>query len=207
MSTLTQLQKKLSIEETGIFDKNTLFSAAKHFNLSNLRAAHFFGQIAHETADFKFFTENLNYSALVLQKIFGKYFIGVDVNNYARNPEKIANRVYANRLGNGNESSGDGWRFRGRGAIQLTGKVNYQALASALNLPQIMKTPEIVADELAFESAVFFFNKNSLWSICDQGVTNDIILKLTKKINGGTLGLEDRTEKTKKYFSWFNKGV
>lgn len=207
MSTLTQLQKKLNIEETGIFDKNTLFSAAKHFNLSNLRAAHFFGQIAHETADFKFFTENLNYSALVLQKIFGKYFVGVDVNNYARNPEKIANRVYANRLGNGNESSGDGWRFRGRGAIQLTGKVNYQALASALNLPQIMKTPEIVADELAFESAVFFFNKNSLWSICDQGVTNDIILKLTKKINGGTLGLEDRTEKTKKYFSWFNKGV
>jgi hypothetical protein len=105
-------------------------------------------------------------------------------------------------MGNGPESSGDGWRYRGRGALQLTGKDNYQAFAKYCNRPDVMSNPDIVATELAFESAMFFFERNKLWAICDQGINDKAILALTKKINGGTHGLADRSEKTKKYFLW-----
>jgi putative chitinase len=105
-------------------------------------------------------------------------------------------------MGNGDEASGDGWKFRGRGALQLTGKANYQAFADYLKNPQIMTNPDLVANELAFESAIFFFDRNKLWDICDKGVTKDTILALTKRINGGTHGLADREEKTIKYHAW-----
>jgi putative chitinase len=114
---------------------------------------------------------------------------------------KIANKVYGNRMGNGAEASGDGWKFRGRGALQLTGKSNYEAFAKYLGKPEIMDKPEMVADEYAFESAMFFFDKNKLWDICDKGVNEDSMLKLTKRINGGTNGLEHRKALTIKYYS------
>jgi putative chitinase len=170
--------------------------------LSPIRAAHFFAQTSHETGGFKAFSENLNYSASGLQGIFGKYFPGTLEESYARQPEKIANRVYADRMGNGNEASGDGWKYRGRGALQLTGKANYKAFADYLGKPEIMETPDLVATTYDFESAMFFFDKNKLWSICDQGVNDAAILALTKRINGGTHGLDDRMAKTKKYYEY-----
>jgi putative chitinase len=170
--------------------------------LTPVRAAHFFAQTAHETGGFKAFSENLNYSAQGLQGIFGKYFPGTLEESYARNPEKIANRVYADRMGNGNEASGDGWKYRGRGALQLTGKANYEAFAKYLGKPEIVTNPDLVATTYAFESAMFFFDKNKLWDICDKGVSKDTILALTKRINGGTHGLADREEKTIKYYGY-----
>ena len=197
---LKSLQAKIGVTADGAFGPGTMKKAMEFYKLTPVRAAHFFAQTAHETGGFKAFSENLNYSAQGLQGIFGKYFPGNLEESYARNPEKIANRVYASRMGNGNEASGDGWKFRGRGALQLTGKDNYAAFAKYLQKPEIMTTPDLVATEYAFESAMFFFDKNKLWSICDQGVNDAAILALTKRINGGTHGLADRSEKTKKYF-------
>jgi putative chitinase len=196
---LKSLQEKIGLTPDGAFGKDTLTKSMAHYKMSKERAAHFFAQTAHETGNFKTFTENLNYSADGLLKIFGKYFNDSTAKQCERNPEKIANIVYANRMGNGDASSGDGWKYRGRGALQLTGKVNYQALADYLKAPQIMKDPDLVATEYAFESAMFFFEKNKLWEICDKGVDDITITALTKKINGGTHGLEDRKEKTIKY--------
>jgi putative chitinase len=172
--------------------------------LSPIRAAHFFAQTAHETGGFKAFSENLNYSADGLNKIFPKYFknAGRNAAEFARNPEKIANIVYASRMGNGDPASGDGWKFRGRGALQLTGKANYEAFAKYLGNNEVMENPDLVATKYAFESAMFFFERNKLWTICDQGINDAAILALTKRINGGTHGLDDRKVKTYKYYNY-----
>jgi len=199
---LKNLQSKIGVTADGAFGPGTLKAAMAYYKMTPERAAHFFAQTAHETGGFKAFSENLNYSADGLQKIFGKYFPGLLEEQYARNPEKIANRVYADRMGNGAEASGDGWKYRGRGALQLTGKSNYKAFSDYLKNPLIMEQPDLVAGELAFESAMFFFDKNKLWEICDKGVNKDTILALTKRINGGTHGLADREEKTIKYYGW-----
>ena len=163
------------------------------------RVAGFIAQCGHESGGFKAVSENLNYSADGLKKIFPKYFPGNLNESYARQPEKIANRVYADRMGNGAEASGDGWKYRGRGALQLTGKSNYKAFSDYLKNPLIMEQPDLVANEFAFESAMFFFEKNGLWSICDKGVSKDTILALTKRVNGGTIGLADRIKHFKEF--------
>jgi putative chitinase len=200
---LVNLQQKIGVTADGAFGPGTLKAAANYYKLNRNRAAHFFAQCAHESGGFKAFSENLNYSAQGLRNIFGKYFPTAELANaYARQPAKIANRVYANRMSNGPESSGDGFAFKGRGALQLTGRANYQAFADYINRPDVMTNPDLVATELAFESALWFFDKNKLWSICDQGITDAAILQLTKRINGGTHGLEDRKMKTKKFASW-----
>jgi putative chitinase len=199
---LKSLQAKIGVTADGVFGPGTMKKAMEFYKLTPIRAAHFFAQTAHETGDYKLFAENLNYSTQGLQNIFKKYFPGNLSDLYARNPEKIANRVYASRMGNGDEKSGDGWKYRGRGALQLTGKDNYAAFAKYLQKPEIMTTPDLVATEYSFESAMFFFDKNKLWSICDQGINDASILALTKRINGGTHGLEDRQEKTKKYYQY-----
>ena len=167
------------------------------------RAAGFLAQCGHESAGFTVLKENLNYSAEGLNKTFKKYFPTLaDATPYARNPEKIANKVYGNRMGNGAEASGEGYKFRGRGALQLTGKSNYEAFSTYLSKPEVMTTPDLVASTYAFESAKFFFDRNKLWSICDKGINDGAIKELTKKINGGYNGLEHRTELTKKYYGW-----
>ena len=199
---LISLQTKLGIAADGAFGPGTMKAAMAYYKMTPERASHFFAQTAHESGGFKVFSENLNYSAQGLQGIFGKYFPGNLEESYARKPEKIANRVYASRMGNGDETSGDGWKFRGRGALQLTGKSNYQLFSDYLKKPEIMTNPDLVATEFAFESAIFFFDKNKLWDICDKGVTKDTILALTKRINGGTHGLADREEKTFKYYTY-----
>jgi putative chitinase len=198
---LINLQNKIAVTPDGIFGNGTIKSAMAFYKMSPFRASHFFAQTSHETGGFKLFSENLNYSADGLQKIFGKYFTPELAVKYAKQPEKIANRVYASRIGNGDEKSGDGWKYRGRGALQTTGKSNYEAFSKHIGKPEIMANPDLVATEYSFESAIFFFDKNKLWEICDKGISDSIILALTKRINGGTHGLESRTLLTKKYYS------
>ncbi len=196
---LKSLQERAGVAADGAFGPGTMKAGMALLKLSPIRASHFFAQTSHETGGFKAFSENLNYSAQGLQGIFGKYFPGTLEESYARQPEKIANRVYADRMGNGNEASGDGWKFRGRGALQLTGKANYEAFAKYLGNNEVMENPDLVATKYSFESAMFFFERNKLWAICDQGINDAAILALTKRINGGTHGLEDRKAKTYKY--------
>jgi putative chitinase len=200
---LVNLQKKIGVTADGAFGPGTLKAAAAYYKLSPNRAAHFFAQTAHESGNFKAFSENLNYGAKGLRGIFRKYFpTDALAKAYERQPQKIANRVYANRMGNGDEASGEGWLFRGRGSLQLTGKFNFKAFSDYIGRPDVMTNPDLVATELAFESALWFFDKNKLWSICDQGINDAAILALTKRINGGTHGLDDRKLKTKKYAAW-----
>ena len=199
---LKSLQERAGVAADGAFGPGTMKAGMALLKLSPIRAAHFFAQTSHETGGFKAFSENLNYSAQGLQGIFGKYFPGNLEESYARQPEKIANRVYADRMGNGNEASGDGWKYRGRGALQLTGKANYEAFAKYLGTDEVVTNPDLVATKYAFESAMFFFERNKLWAICDQGINDAAILALTKRINGGTHGLEDRKAKTYKYYQF-----
>ena len=200
---LVELQKKIGVTADGAWGPGTLKAASAYYKLNNNRAAHFFAQCAHESGNWKATSENLNYGAKGLRGIFGKYFpTDALARQYERQPQKIANRVYANRMGNGPESSGMGWKFRGRGFLQLTGHDNFKAFSDYINRPDVMDNPDLVAGELAIESALWFFDRNKLWSICDQGINDASILALTKRINGGTHGLDDRKLKTKKYASW-----
>ena len=157
------------------------------------RVAHFVAQCAHESGGFKFIRENLNYSAAGLMNIFKKYFPTQELaNQYARKPEKIANRVYANRMGNGPEESGDGWRYCGRGLIQLTGKDNYTFFAGSLGIPVEEAADYLATFEGAAQSACFFWEQNRLNRFADA---NDV-RGLTRAINGGQIGLEDRIKHT-----------
>jgi putative chitinase len=176
-------------------------TAARFGITTPLRLAHFLAQASHESGGFKAFSENLNYSAKGLCGIFRKYFPSVTIAmQYERKPEKIANRVYSSRMGNGNEASGDGWKYRGRGALQTTGKSNYQDFANFMQMSDIMTTPDLVSSKYALASAAFFFKKNNLWSICDQGASDEVVTKLTKRINGGTIGLIDRKKHFKEFY-------
>lgn len=170
--------------------------------ITPLRKAHFLAQVAHESGDLNILTENLNYSASGLIKVFGKYFPGVELaTKYARRPEAIANRVYANRMGNGLESSGDGWRYRGAGLIQLTGKNNHKAFADASGKPLEAIGDYLRSYEGAVHSAVWFWTKNGLNKLADQ---NDI-MGITRRINGGYNGLQDRTEKFQRIIKFLDK--
>ena len=199
---LASLQSKIGVETDGIFGRGTLKAAMAHYKLTPIQAAHFFAQTAHESGNFKAFSENLNYSAEGLLRIFPRYFDEIKARQYARQPERIANRVYANRMGNGDEASGEGHKYKGRGALQLTGKSNYKDFSEYLKKPEILDNPDLVATEYAFESAKYFFDKNKLWDICNEGINDSAIGKLTKRINGGTHGLADRKAKTELYYGW-----
>jgi len=175
-------------------------TAAK-FGITNvLRLSHFLAQCGHESGGFKAVSENLNYSADGLKKIFGKYFPGNLNESYARQPEKIAARVYGGRMGNGDEASKDGWKFRGRGYIQLTGKANYGAFDKFVD-DDILGNPDLVATKYPLMSAAWFFNKNGLWTICDKGSDDATVTAVTKRVNGGTIGLPDRIKHFKEYYS------
>lgn len=200
MNPLERFQEKIGATPDGIFGKQTISLGKDYLNLTREQAVHFFAQCSHESAGFRVFEENLNYSSSALLSVFGKYFEESNVNDYARKPEKIANRVYANRMGNGDEASGDGWKYRGRGAIQLTGTNNYAAFTTAQGV-DFVNQPDLVESDYAFESAIFFFNENNLFSLCTD-LTEATIKKLTKRINGGYNGLEHRIELTKKYSSY-----
>jgi putative chitinase len=158
-----------------------------------LRVAHFVAQCAHESGNFVFIKENLNYKAASLQKIFAKYFPTAELAaQYANKPEKIANRIYANRMGNGNEASGDGYRYCGRGLIQLTGKDNYTFFAGSLSIPVEEASDYLATFEGAAQSACWFWEQNNLNRFADANDTKG----LTRAINGGYIGLEDRISHT-----------
>ncbi len=181
-----------------------------HMNLylinTPLRQAAFLSQLGHESGGFMYTEENLNYSASRLLEVFPKYFTKNETPHFHRNPEKIANRVYANRMGNGNEASGDGWKYRGRGLIQLTGRNNYQRFSDfigvdAVNNPDYIKTPDG-----CFISAIWFWDVNGCNRYADAGD----ITGLTKVINGGINGLSHRLELYNKFLPLleeYNKNV
>ena len=174
---------------------------AKKFNITNpLRLAHFLAQCGHESGGFKAVSENLNYSADGLKKIFGKYFPGNLNESYAKQPEKIASRVYGSRMGNGDESTGEGFKFRGRGYIQLTGKQNYTNFAKFIG-EDTVSNPDLVATKYPLASAAFFFDSNKLWSICDKGSDVATVTAVTKRVNGGTIGLPDRIKHFNEYYN------
>lgn len=166
-------------------------TAAK-FNITNvLRLAHFLSQCAHESGGFKIVSENLHYSADRLKVVFPKYFPDDLSDSYNNDPVKIGSRVYANRMGNGDEASGEGYKFRGRGFIQLTGKNNYSRFASFIG-EDTVTDPDLVATKYPLASAAFYFNNNNLWAICDQGDSEDVVTAVTRRVNNGTIGLPDR---------------
>jgi putative chitinase len=166
-----------------------------------LRLSHFLAQCAHESGNFKFMSENLNYSAKGLMGVFKKYFPTEAVaKQYERKPDKIANKVYASRMGNGDEASGEGAKFKGRGFIQLTGKQNYQAFFKSIGVP-VDTDPNTVATIYPLLSAAWFWNSRNLNAIADKGATNQVVTDITKKVNGGTHGLEDRISKFKLFHS------
>jgi putative chitinase len=174
--------------------------AISKFNInSNLRLAHFLSQCAHESGNFKAVSENLNYSKDGLMKIFPKYFPGNLAESYARNPEKIASRVYGSRMGNGDETTKEGFKFRGRGFIQLTGKANYEKFTKFIG-EDCTSNPDLVSTKYPLSSAAFFFDSNKLWTICDKGATDDVVTQVTKRVNGGILGITDRLKKFKEYY-------
>lgn len=207
------LQQRIGVKPDGDFGPKTIKAAAKYFQLSNEEAAHFFGQCSHETGEFRVFEENLNYrSADSLVRVFNKDF---DMNGDRKinplelekakslvgKPIAIANFVYANQNGNGNEASGDGWKYRGRFAIQTTGRSNYTALSIHLKDPLVLSDPDSVKDKYTFEAAKFFFDKNHLWPLC-KAVNDASIIAVTKRVNGGVNGLAHRRELTLKYYAW-----
>jgi len=175
-------------------------TAAK-FNITNvLRLAHFLAQAGHESGQFKATSENLNYSSKGLLGIFPRYFTPALAESYARQPQKIANRVYGGRMGNGAEATGDGFKFRGRGYIQLTGKDNYTQFDRTVP-EDILANPDLVSTKYALMSAAWFFDKNKLWAICDKGADQGTVTAVTKRVNGGTIGLPDRIKHFNEYYN------
>ncbi len=175
-------------------------TAQKFGITSNLRLAHFLAQCALESVEFTATVENLNYRAARLSQIFPKYFKNVDMNLYANNPAKIANRVYANRMGNGDEASGDGFRFRGRGYIQLTGRNNYTSFTNFIG-EDCVANPDLVATTYPLASAGFFFNSNKIWAVCDQGSSDATVLAVSTRVNGNPPhAVPERTKYFRKFF-------
>ena len=175
-------------------------TAAKFGINTPLRLAHFLAQCGHESGGFRATQENLNYSAKGLNGIFKKYFpTEAAAAAYARQPQKIASKVYANRMGNGTEASGEGYKFRGRGYIQLTGKDNYTAFGKSIG-EDMTVNPDKVASNYALLSAAWFFSKNGLHKLADGGATDAVVTTITKRVNGGTIGLADRIKHFKEYY-------
>jgi len=196
---LRKLQERCGAVADGAFGKNTAKAIAEHFELSSKRAAHLLGQVVHESGTFKYTEENLNYSVDACLRVFGKYFKSEEeAKPYARNPKALADKVYGHRGGN----EGQGFVWRGRGFLQLTFRDNYRAFASDMRLPDVMDNPNLVASDYAMESAIWYFRRNNLWTICDQGVTDEVIKKVTKRVNGGYNGLDHRIKETHKIYDW-----
>ena len=199
---MKKLQEKCGATPDGAFGPNTARAIAKHYELSPNRAAHLLGQASHESAGFTITKENLYYSTPErIQAIWPSRFETIaDAEPYAKNPQALADKVYGGRGGN----NGEGYKWRGRGFIQLTFRDNYRSFASDMRVPEVMEDPSLVETEYAFESAYWFFDKNGLFRMADNGIGTDNIKAITKRVNGGYHGLDDRIEKTKKIYGWLN---
>lgn len=205
---LAEIQKKLEIKPDGIFGPKTVASIVSYLNLGPEHGAHFIGQTGHESGGFRVFEENLNYSSDGLLKTFPKYFNEAQAKAYERTPHRIASRVYANRMGNGTEESGDGWKHRGFGLIQLTGKDNHYRFADFIGDSSIKDNPSLIATKYPLESARWFFDSNNIWRLCGT-VDDQSILSVSRAINVGNPnskvvphGMPDRISRTKTAYRW-----
>ena len=198
------LQAKCGVTADGAFGPNTARAIADHYKLSPKRGAHLLGQAAHESGNFMISEENLNYRASTMCRVWPSRFKSeAEAEPYAMNPQKLANKVYNGRMGN-KIGSNDGWLFAGKGFIQLTGKDNVRAFAEHIGRDSLVDDPSPIATDLAMDSAIFFFEKNGLFDVADEGVNDDVIKKITRRVNGGYHGLDDRIEKTKKIYGWLS---
>lgn len=180
---------------------NQLPETIAKFNISNvLRLAHFLAQCGHESSGFMAVEEKLSYSAERLRAVFPRIFTGNLSESYARNPVKTASKAYANIIGNGDEASGDGYRFRGRGFIQLTGRANYKSFAGYIG-EDTVSNPDLVANKYPLASAAFYFSSRNIWPICDGGASADVVSAVTKKVNAKLLGLQDRINHFNEYYA------
>jgi len=200
---MKKLQAKCGATPDGAFGPNTARAIAAHYDLSPNRAAHLLGQAAHESGGFTITKENLYYSTPErLCKVWPSRFKTVaDAEPYAKNPKALADKVYSNRMGNG---EGEGHRYIGRGFIQLTGKDNYRSFATDMRVPEVWDDPSLVETDYAFESAMWFFEKNGLFKMADNGIGTDNIKAITKRVNGGYHGLDDRIAQTQKIYGWLS---
>jgi putative chitinase len=198
---MQKLQERIGAATDGSFGPNTARAITKHFSLSAERSAHLLGQASHESGGFTRVCESLYYSSPDrIRKVWPTRFKTVsDAEPYARNPKALADKVYSNRMGNGEN---EGSVFIGRGFLQLTGKDNYRSFASDMRLPEVMTDPSLIETDYAFETAYWFFEKNKLFKIADEGVDTDTIEKITKRVNGGYHGLQDRMDQTNKIYGW-----
>ena len=198
---MQKLQERIGAATDGSFGPNTARAITKHFGLSAERSAHLLGQASHESGGFKRVCESLYYSSADrIRKVWPSRFPTVeDAQPYARNPKALADKVYSNRMGNGEN---EGSVFIGRGFLQLTGKENYRSFAADMRLPEVMTDPSLIETDYAFETAYWFFEKNKLFKISDEGVNTDTIEKITKRVNGGYHGLQDRMDQTHKIYGW-----
>ena len=197
---LKSLQSKCGCSPDGSFGPNTARAIVKHYELSPERGAHLLGQVVHESGSFKLTKENLNYSVEAMMRVWPSRFPTKEsAEPYAKNPKALADKVYSGRMGN---KEGEGHKWIGRGFLQLTGFFNVRSFASDMRLPEVMDDPTLLEKEYAMDTAIWFFRKNNLWKICDEGVSDSVIRKLTKKINGGYTGLDHRIKETKKIYEW-----
>ena len=198
---MQKLQERIGASTDGSFGPNTARAITKHFSLSPERSSHLLGQASHESGGFTRVCESLYYSSPDrIRKVWPSRFKTVaDAEPYARNPKALADKVYSNRMGNGEN---EGSVFIGRGFLQLTGKDNYRSFASDMRLPEVMTDPSLIETDYAFETAYWFFEKNKLFKIADEGVNTNTIEKITKRVNGGYHGLQDRLDQTNKIFGW-----
>jgi len=200
---MKKLQEKCGVPADGAFGPNTARAIAKHYELSPERAAHLLGQASHESGGFKLVRENLNYSAETMCRVWPSRFKTLeDAAPYARNPEALADKVYSNRMGNG---EGEGHVWIGRGFLQLTGKDNYKNFSDDMRFPEVMQDPSLVETDYAMDTAMWFFEKNGLWAIADEGVNEDTIKRITKRVNGGYTGLDHRVKDTTKIYGWLSQ--
>ena len=195
------LQEKCGCSPDGSFGPNTARGIVKHYDLSPERGAHLLGQVVHESGTFKYTKENLNYSVDAMMKVWPKRFPTEDsAKPYARNPKALAENVYFGRMGNDSKEKAS--LYIGRGFLQLTGYNNVKAFAADMGKPEVLQDPSLLEEDYAMETAIWFFDSNKLWKICDEGVNDDTIKRLTRKINGGYTGLDHRIKETNKIYKW-----
>jgi len=198
---LKLLQEKCGCSPDGSFGPNTARGIVKHYELSPERGAHLLGQVIHESGSFKLTRENLNYSVESMMRVWPSRFPTKEsAEPYARNPKALAENVYFGRMGNDSKEKAS--LYIGRGFLQLTGFNNVKAFASDMGKPEVMEDPSLLEEDYAMDTAIWFFQKNNLWKICDEGVNDDTIKRLTRKINGGYTGLDHRIKETNKVYEW-----
>ena len=200
---MRKLQDKIGVGADGSFGPNTAKAIAKHYELSPERGAHLMGQASHESGGFKLTRENLNYSVEAMMRVWPRRFPTKEsAEPFARNPKALAENVYFGRMGNDTKEKAS--LYLGRGFLQLTGYSNVKAFASDMGLPEVIEDPSLLEEEYAFETAMWFFSNNGLYKIADTGVDEEVIRKITKRVNGGYHGIEDRIDQTTKIHTWLS---